>query len=78
MSMVPDNSVDVVVTSLVICLVNDLDCLLREIKRVLAPVSNSLFHSGLFVYSSVFMYACMMMMMIIITATATTSNVGAV
>ncbi|XP_066946308.1 thiol S-methyltransferase TMT1A-like [Macrobrachium rosenbergii] len=37
MSMVPDNSIDVVVVTLVLCTVRDVDKTLSEIKRVLAP-----------------------------------------
>lgn len=37
MSMVPDNSIDVVIVTLVLCTVKDVDKVLQEIKRVLAP-----------------------------------------
>lgn len=39
MGMIPDGSVDVVVVTLVLCSVNSIDKVLREILRVLTPVS---------------------------------------
>lgn len=39
MSDVPDNSIDVVVSTLVLCSVRNLELTLKEVQRVLAPVS---------------------------------------
>lgn len=42
MKMVPDSSVDVVVSTIVLCSIDNIPAVLSEIKRVLVPVRNIL------------------------------------
>ncbi len=42
MKGIPDNSIDIVVSTMVLCSVRDVDKALKEIKRVLAPVSSNI------------------------------------
>ena len=43
MDMVPDSSVDVVVMTLVLCSVQDVGKVMKQIHRVLVPVSSFIF-----------------------------------
>lgn len=43
MKVVPDESVDVVVSTIVLCSIDNIPAVLSEIKRVLVPVRRSLF-----------------------------------